>query len=356
VTADPTAANPTAATTTTATTGPDPDAAAGGSGPAGPSLATAWGIWVARRLGLAAITLWLVSLLVFAATQALGDPARAILGRSATPDRLAALRLRLHLDEPVPLRYLHWLGGVLHGDLGTSMASGGPVSSLLGPRVLGSSVLVAAAAVIMIPLSFALALSAARRRDSVVDHGVQVVLLVLAALPEFVVGILLLALFSTTVLHWLPAVTLSDSGQPWQDPKALILPVSTLVLAVAPYVTRILRAALVEVLDSDYVEMARLKGLPERLTVRRHALPNAVVPAIQVIALQLAWLAGGVVVVEYLFSYPGIGAALVDGVRNHDVPVVQALTLFIAVVYVGVNLAADVLTILATPRLRTAVR
>jgi peptide/nickel transport system permease protein len=171
-----------------------------------------------------------------------------------------------------------------------------------------------------------------------------------------VIGILLVALFSTTIFHVLPAVTLSaNGGHPWDNPSTMVLPVATLVLAVTPYVSRIVRATLLEVLDSDYVELARLKGIPESVVMRKHALLNAVVPGIQVLALQLAWLAGGVVFVEFLFSYPGIGAQLVDSVRNHDVPMVQALSMIIAGVYVLVNLVADLASILLTPRARTAI-
>jgi peptide/nickel transport system permease protein len=326
-------------------------------GPArGRSPARAWALWLLRRLALAVLTLWLISVVVFVATQALGDPARAILGKSATPERVAALHDQLHLDQPPVQRYVTWLGGLVTGDLGTSIASRQAVTGLIGPRVANSAVLVALSAVVTLPLAFLLAIVAARRRDRPSDHVIQVGLLAIAALPEFVIGILLVALFSTTVFRLLPSVSVSTGGPPWSSPAAMILPVATLTLAVAPYVSRILRASLVEVLESDYVEMARLKGVPEGLAVRRHALRNAIVPGIQVSALQLAWLAGGVVVVEYLFQYPGIGMTLVDALNNRDLPVIQSLALLIAAVYVAVNLAADVLTILVTPRLRTAVR
>jgi peptide/nickel transport system permease protein len=193
-----------------------------------------------------------------------------------------------------------------------------------------------------------------RRRRG--DTIIQSVLLTLAGLPEFVIGILLVAIFSTTVFHWLPAVTIVGStGHPWDQPKSMILPVATLVLAVAPYVSRIVRSTLLEVLDSDYVELARLKGIPERVVMRKHALLNAIVPGIQVIALQLAWLAGGVVLVEAVFNYPGVGKQLVDSVNAHDVPMVQALSMIIAGVYVLVNLVADLISILLTPRARTAI-
>jgi peptide/nickel transport system permease protein len=315
-------------------------------------------MWLARRLGLAVLTLWLVSILVFVATSALGDPIRAILGKDFGADkaRAAQLRSQLNLDESLITRYFHWLGGLLTGDPGTSIANGQKVSALIGDNVLNTIVLVLLSALVMIPVAFGIAMISANYRRRRPDTVIQTILLALAGLPEFVIGILLVAIFSTTVLKILPAVTLSAPGQsPWSSPKSMILPVLTLVLAVAPYVSRIVRSTLLEVLDSDYVELARLKGIPERVVMRKHALLNAVVPAIQVIALQLAWLAGGVVVVETLFNYPGVGFQLVDSVRNHDVAMVQALSMIIAAIYVGVNLVADVLSILLTPRARTAI-
>lgn len=311
-----------------------------------------------RRIALGLLTLFLVSVVVFAATQALpGDAARAILGRDATPQRLAALRLQLHLDQSVIQQYLHWLGGILTGNLGTSAATQQPVSTLLSGRIGNSAFLVAVAALVAIPLSIGLGVWMAMRRDRAVDTIGSTVSLVLAALPEFVIGIGLVLLFSTSVFHLLPAVSLIPPGDhAWQHLNVVILPAATLVLAVTPYISRIMRGSMIEVLESDYVTMARLKGLPERTVIWRHAVPNAIVPAIQVSALQLAWMAGGVVVVEFVFSYPGVGASLVDAVGNRDVPVVQALTIIVAAVYVLLNLLADVTTILVTPRLRTAGR
>ncbi|UYM07510.1 ABC transporter permease [Solicola gregarius] len=329
-----------------------------GAGPRVRSAPAAWTLWLARRLGLAVLTLWLTSVLVFLATTALGDPVKAILGKSAetSPARAEQIRAQLNLDDSIFERYAHWLGGLLTGDLGTSVANQQPVSELLGDRVINSGVLVLIAAVVMIPIAFGVALICANARGRRTDQAIQLVLLTLAGLPEFVIGILLVAVFSTTLLHILPAVTISAGGEsPWQNPASMILPVATLVLAVAPYIIRIVRSTLLEVLDSDYVELARLKGVPERVVLRKHALLNAIVPGIQVIALQLAWLAGGVVIVEYLFSYPGVGASLVDSVRNSDIPMVQALAMIIAAVYVVVNLVADVLSILFTPRARTAI-
>jgi peptide/nickel transport system permease protein len=311
-----------------------------------------------RRVGLGILTLWLVSLVVFAAVIALpGDAATAILGREATPDRVAALRDQLHLNDSVISQYLQWLGGILTFDLGNSAATQQPVTQLLSDRVGNSAFLVAIASVIAIPLSIVIGVWTAMRRDRPADHITSTVSLVLAALPEFVIGIGLILLFATGVLQLFPAVSLLAPGQKaWTAPDVVVLPALTLVLAVTPYISRIMRGSMVEVLESEYVTMARLKGLPERTVIWRHAVPNAIVPAIQVAALQLAWMAGGVVVVEFVFQYPGIGAALVDSVANRDMPVVQTVTMLAAGIYVGLNLLADLATILVTPRLRTAGR
>ena len=315
------------------------------------------GVWVfiLRRLLLGIVVLILVSFLVFLATQALpGDPARAILGRSATPASLAALRRQLHLDQPVISQYWTWVTGLLHGNLGRSLAAQEPVTTLLSPRLVNSAVLVAIAAVLSIPLSIAIGAWAAFKREKVFDTVSSNLLLVLAALPEFVVAVVLVIFFATTVFHVLPAIsTVAPGSRPWDNWTALVLPTLTLVIAVAPYVARIMRASMIEVLESDYVEMARLKGLPERTVLLRHALPNALGPVFQVIALNLAYLAGGIIVVEFVFNYTGIGSAIQEAVINHDLPVIQALAMLIAAVYVVLNLLADVATILVTPRLRT---
>jgi peptide/nickel transport system permease protein len=313
---------------------------------------------ILRRIGLGLLTLWLVSLIVFAAVLALpGDAATAILGKEATPDRVAALRDQLNLNDSVISQYFQWLGGLLTGDLGTSAATQEPVSDLLSARVGNSVFLVVVASLVALPLSLLIGVWTAMRRDRPVDHITSTVTLVLAALPEFVIGIALVLLFATSVFHVLPAVSLLPPGtHAWEDPKVVVLPAATLVLAVTPYISRIMRGSMVEVLESEYVTMARLKGLPERTVIWRHAVPNAIVPAIQVTALQLAWMAGGVVVVEFVFQYPGIGAALVDAVALRDMPVVQTVTMLAAGIYVGLNLLADIATILVTPKLRTAGR
>jgi peptide/nickel transport system permease protein len=231
------------------------------------------------------------------------------------------------------------------------------VTEVIGKRLENSAVLVLLAAVISTPLSIALGAVAARRRDRPFDHATSVVMLALAAVPEFAVGIVLVVLFGTTVFTWLPAVSLiPPEDSPWQHVNTLVLPTLTLIVAVAPYTARIMRASMVDVLESDYVEMARLKGLKEQRVVWRHAVPNAIAPTIQATALNLAYLAGGIVAVEYVFGYPGIGSALVDAVHNRDVPVVQALAMLIATVYIVLNVLADVAAILVSPRLRTSLQ
>ena len=313
---------------------------------------------ILRRVALGILTLFLISLVVFAAVLALpGDAATAILGKEATPERLAALRDQLNLNDSVVTQYLDWIGGVLTGSFGESAATQQPVSELLSDRVANTGFLVFVAAVVAIPLSIGTGVWTAMRRDRPVDHVVSTTTLVLAALPEFVIGIGLILLFATSVFTWFPAVSLLAPDQrAWSEPSVVVLPAATLVLAVTPYISRIMRGSMIEVLESEYVTMARLKGLPERTVIWRHAVPNAIVPAIQVIALQLAWMAGGVVVVEFVFSYPGIGSLFIDAVDNRDMPVVQTITLLAAAVYVVLNLLADLATIAVTPRLRTEAR
>jgi peptide/nickel transport system permease protein len=311
--------------------------------------------FILRRALLGLLVLVLVSIVVFVSTQALGDPARAILGRQATPDSLKALQEQLHLNESLVSQYWTWVTGLLHGDAGTSFAAQEPVSDLINDRIVNSAFLVFCAGIISIPLAIAVGSYAALRRDKRFDSATSLITLLFAAMPEFVIGLWLVVIFATTVFQGaLPSITLIPPGaHPWDNLEGLILPTATLVLAVTPYVARIVRASMIEVLESDYVEMARLKGLGERTVLMRHALPNALGPTFQVIAINLAYLAGGVIVVEYIFNYAGIGGALRDAVTNHDIPVVQALAMLIAAVYVVLNLMADIATIIVTPRLRT---
>lgn len=313
--------------------------------------------FIVRRLLLGVVTLLITSVLIFGATQALpGDAARSILGRSATPESLATLRVQLGLDEPVVTQYWNWISGILTGDFGTSLVNSVPVTEVLGERLVYSLFLMLVAGLISVPLGIALGAISARRRDGTFDQVTSITTLGLAALPEFVVGITLAVIFSTTVFQVLPSVIVTEPGTgPWNYPKELVLPVITLVIAVFPYTCRIMRASTVEILESDFVEMARLKGLSERRVLWRHAVPNALAPTFQVTALNLAYLAGGIVVVEAVFNYPGIGLLLVESVRARDIPTVQAIALLIAALYVVLNLLADVATILVSPRLRTSI-
>jgi peptide/nickel transport system permease protein len=320
--------------------------------------AAKWLRFVSIRLALGLLTLLAVSIVVFAATQALpGDAARAILGQTASPARLAAVRAQLHLDTSVVSQYLHWLSDLLHGNLGTSIVQQEPVSTVIGQRVLNSAFLVVVASLITFPGAIVLGSIAAYRRDTVFDHINSGITLALSALPDFVIALSLVLLLSTSVMHLLPAVSLiPPGGKPWTQPNLLVLPVLTLVIWELPYVSRIMRASMIEVLESEYVESARLKGIPERRLLWRHALPNAVIPTIQVTAVQIAFLAGSLVVVEYVFDYQGIGQGFVQAVTDRDVPVVQGIAILIAAVYVVVNLLADVATVLLSPRLRTSLK
>jgi peptide/nickel transport system permease protein len=312
--------------------------------------------FIARRIAFGLLTLFVVSVLVFLLTHALGDPAAASLGRDAQqPAVLAARRAELGLDRPLVAQYVDWLGGVLTGDLGRSYVNGRSVGADLRPRVVNSVVLMAAAAAVALPSSLVIGVHAVRRRDRAFDRTTNGLTLVLAAIPEFVLATLLVIVFSVGVFELLPAVSsVRGATRPWDDLDGMVLPTLTLALVAVPYVVRSTRAAMIEVLDSDYIEMARLNGIPARTTLWRHALPNTVGPTIQVVALSLAFMAGGVVVVERVFNYPGIGAALVEAIDAHDVPVVQAIAMSVAVLYVTLNTLADVGTGLATPRLRTA--
>jgi peptide/nickel transport system permease protein len=307
------------------------------------------------RILLGAVTLVAVSVIVFASTQVLpGDPARAKLGRDAPPEAVKAIDRQLGLDRSAPRQYVDWVGGLVHGDLGDSLTSDRPIWDDLHSRLENSAFLVLIAGLISIPLGIVLGVLAALKRDGLFDEAMSFLERALSSVPEFVIGLLLIALFATSVFRWLPAVSTIAPGQaPWQAWSKIWLPVATLVGPVTPNVALIVRAAMIEVLESEYVEMARLKGVPEREVLWRNALPNALGPTFQVIALNLAYLAGGVIVVESVFSYSGIGVALRDAVTNRDFTTVQAVAMIIATVYVVTNLLADIATILVTPRLRT---
>jgi peptide/nickel transport system permease protein len=292
-------------------------------------------------------TLALASILIFGATEILpGDPATAALGRDATPGAVAALREELGLNRPAIVRYGDWLSGVVRFDFGTSVANHVPVSKLIDRRLKNTGILMLVTMILLVPLSLLLGTVSGLRHGSRLDATIQVATLSTVALPEFVVGITLILVFA---IGWsvLPAVSLTASA------TNLVLPVATLLLLSVAYTARMVRAGVIDALRSEHVTMARLKGMPENLVIRRHVLPNALGPACHAFALTLAWLAGGIVIVETLFAYPGIGDGLVQAVAARDYPTVEAICLVLAAVYVFANLAADVFTIMFTPRLRT---
>jgi len=311
---------------------------------------------VIRRLAVGLLTLLVVSAVVFLATEVLpGNAAYSVLGRGANPARLHALERQLHLDRGLADQYWIWLSGLFTGKLGTSLANGQPVWALVKPRLINSAVLVFVTGLFGAIAGVALGAVAALRKDGWFDHVVSVAALAVTSLPEFVVAIALIILASTVVFHWLPAVSLLAPGTyAWSQPRLLILPVATLVIVIIPYIFRMMRASMIEALESDYVEMARLKGAPEWRIVLMHALPNALAPTIQVIGLNFLYLAGGVVVVEYVFNFPGIGQGLVFAVDNRDIPVVQFIVVVLAAFYVLMNILTDVVALLATPRRRIA--
>ena len=311
---------------------------------------------IARRAAAGVFTLFLVSVLVFLATEVLpGNAATAVRPSTAAGDPAAVRRLELalHLNRGLPDQYWLWFSGLLTGHLGHSLANGQPVWGYAGPRLINSAVLATVTGVLGAILGVVLGALAALCQDGWLDHATAVTALAVTALPEFVVAIGLIILFATVVTHLLPAVSLlPPGGYAWTAPRLLVLPVATLVIVVVPYIQRMTRAAMIEALQSDYVEMARLKGVPTWRVVVMHALPNAAAPVIQVIGLNFLYLAGGVVVVEYVFAYPGIGQGLVYAVDNRDIPVIQFIVVTLAACYVVMNIVTDVIALLATPRHR----
>ena len=309
---------------------------------------------VVRRTLLSIVTLLLVSLIIFSMLEVLpGDVATRILGRDATPESLEVLRTELGLDRPAAVRYLDWLGGLATGDLGKSLVSSRPISEILAPRIFNTLLLSLYAFALYLPLTVIPAVLQALTRDRAPDHALSVVTLVLLSMPDFLLATILLLTFVLWI-PVLPAISLVDASSSWFEYlKAMTLPALTLAIVMAVYAVRMLRDNLIEVLDSDYVRMAELKGLSRARVLLRHALPNALVPTLNVTALNLAYLIGGVVVVEKVFSYPGFGTLLVDSLQLRDLPVIEATVMIAALVYIAANLVADIAAILLNPRLRT---
>ena len=308
---------------------------------------------LAERAGLGLLTLLAVSALLFFGTNLLpGDVASALLGQDATPEALHNIRMALGLDQPAWLRYLHWLGGAVHGDFGTSLTSARSVGSQVLPRLGNTLLLASLAALVSVPLAVGLGLLSAMREGGIVDRLISMLSLVTISVPEFFVGYVLTLVFAVQ-LGWLPSLAVMHGGMSFAERLAAIaLPVATLVIVVLAHMLRMTRSALLSVMSAPYIEMAFLKGLPRSTVVLRHALPNAAAPIIAVVALNLGYLVVGVVVVEAVFVYPGAGQLMVDAVSKRDLPVVQACGLVFAATYVGLNTLADMLAIVVNPRLR----
>jgi len=307
---------------------------------------------VAVRLGLGLFTLLLISLLIFLAVGLLpGDIAQQVLGQSATPETVAAFRRELGLDQPLTWRYLTWIGGILTGDFGHSLANGRPVAELLSARLGNTLFLAAYAAAIAIPLAVLLGLLAAMGRGTWFDRVINIMTLSAISFPEFFVAYILMFWLSVH-MGWFPSVADPGAAPDFFDMlRRAFLPAITLVLVVTAHMMRMTRAAVLNVLAEPYVTMARLKGASRWRIITRHALPNALAPISNVIAINVAWLITGVVIVEVVFVYPGLGQLMVDSVTNRDMPVVQACALIFASVYILLNLLADVLAIATNPRL-----
>lgn len=308
---------------------------------------------VLKRLGLGLATLLVVSVLIFGAVEFLpGDVAQAVLGQGATEENVAAMRLQLGLDRPAPARYVEWLSGVLTGDFGLSLITGAPVAETIGSRFVNTLLLALYAAVIAVPLAIVLGILAALFRNSVFDRVANVGTLISISSPEFFLGYVLILYLAVKTGYFHSIATLHEDMVWTEKIHRMFLPALTMVLVVVAHMMRMTRAAIINLLSSPYIEMARLKGIPEWKVVVGHALPNSWAPIINVVALNLAYLITGVVLVEVVFVYPGIGQLLVDSVTKRDFPVVQACCLIFAATFILLNLAADVGTILTNPRLR----
>jgi peptide/nickel transport system permease protein len=310
---------------------------------------------VVGRTLVALLTLILVSILIFLMIDVLpGDVATRVLGREASADAIARLREQLHLNDPLAIRYLRWITGIVRGDFGKSLSNSLPIVAVVGPRLKNTMFLSLAALIVYAPLLTITAVVQATNHNRFIDHLLSGITLVVLSIPDFLLGTLLL-IFFVLVVPLLSPVSYVDASTPaGQYILALVMPALTLGIVITVHTVRMLRDNLIEVLDSEYVRMAELKGLPRRKVLIRHALPNALIPTLNIVALNLVYLIGGVVIVEKVFAFPGFGSLLVDSVQLRDYPLIEATVLIAAAVYVFANLAADVTTILLNPRLRSA--
>lgn len=307
---------------------------------------------IIQRLGLGLMVLFVVSLIIFLGVELLpGDLAEEILGQMATPESVAAFRAELGLDLPPHTRYLGWLSNILQGDFGTSLANGREISELIGVRFSNTLFLALVAAFISVPLALIFGVLAALYRNSYYDRTVNVTTLTAISAPEFFVAYILILFFSVK-LGWFPSLSNVDPSTPfWERLHRVALPAITLTGVVLAYMMRMVRASIINLLASPYIEMANLKGMPRSRVILKHALPNAWAPIANIIAISLAYLVVGVVVVEVVFVYPGLGQLMVDSVSKRDIPVVQACSMIFAATYILLNLTADIISIVSNPRL-----
>ena len=307
---------------------------------------------VAQRIALGLLTLFTISLLITFGVEVLpGDLADSILGQGATPETVKVFRAELGLDKPAHMRYLSWLGGMLTGDLGVSLASKREISELVGIRIANTLFLGCFAAAIAVPLALFLGILAALYRNTLFDRSINTFTLTTISFPEFFVAYILI-LFFAIKLSWFPGISNISTDLSLGDKLyRTLLPAATLTLVVVAHMMRMTRAAIINLLSSPYIEMAQLKGIKPMRIILRHALPNALAPIVNVIAINLAYLVVGVVIVEVVFVYPGLGQLMVDSVSKRDIPVVQACSMIFASVYILLNLSADIISIVTNPRL-----
>ena len=311
------------------------------------------GVFVVRRLLFSLVVLLLVSVVTFVVVQVLpGDVASMILGTDASPEDVATMRETLGLNRPAYIRYLEWIGGAVRGDWGTSLRLNQPVAPLVMTRMANSAVLAGLTLLVSVPLAIGLGVFAGLRRGRMPDRIIALVTLIGTSLPEFVWGNVLIIVFAFW-LKWLPPSSLMDPGDPvFAQFKLLLLPVATLTLVMLAYTSRMTRTSMIEVMEKNFVRTARLKGIGERQVILRHALPNALLPTITIVAMNIGWLMGSLVVVETVFSYPGLGRMMVFAVSNRDVPTLQMTVLVTAGIYCVANLVADILYAYLNPRVR----
>lgn len=306
-----------------------------------------------QRLGIAAITLIVVSFVVFGATELLpGDVAQILLGQSATPEAVAGLRAAMGLDQPALIRFLHWWGGLLHGDMGISYANDMPVADLMGGRLVNSLKLAAVATCVSVPVALILGISAAMWRGSLYDRAVSSLTITVISVPEFMVATVAVLIFAVW-LRWLPALSFANEVHGlWQMLRVFAMPVIALGFVVSAQMIRMTRAAVIETLNTPYAEMALLKGASRRRIVLGHALPNALGPIANAMALSLSYLIGGVIIVETIFNYPGLAKLMVDAVSTRDLPLIQSCAMIFCLSHLLLLTAADLVAILSNPRLR----